>query len=88
MNPDSLIDELLAATDLKQAVEDSAESEYISQTRHCFSTVEKLLKYAFAGRHIWESMRIETRTNSLGTAQSHDHDKAGTRHSLVFELAT
>ncbi|KAH9642015.1 hypothetical protein HF086_010527 [Spodoptera exigua] len=28
VNPDSLIDELLANTNLKQAVEDSAESEY------------------------------------------------------------
>lgn len=28
VNPDSLIDELLAATDLKQAVDDAAESEY------------------------------------------------------------
>ena len=32
VNPDSLIDELLAATDLKQAVEDSAESEYYEYT--------------------------------------------------------
>lgn len=29
VNPDSLIDELLAATDLKHAVDDPAESEYI-----------------------------------------------------------
>jgi hypothetical protein len=29
VNPDSLIDELLAATDLKHAVDDSAESQYL-----------------------------------------------------------
>lgn len=34
MNPDSLIDELLAATDLKHAVDDAAESESIYYTIH------------------------------------------------------
>lgn len=32
VNPDSLIDELLAATDLKHAVDDSAESKYTQYT--------------------------------------------------------
>lgn len=30
VNPDSLIDEIIASTDLKKAVEDNAESEYAS----------------------------------------------------------
>lgn len=64
MNPDSLIDELLAATDLKHAVDDPAESEYIVNVKcnsrttidswtYCPLSVELSLLRCYSNMYDW-----------------------------------